>query len=134
MRYVAFIHRDPDSGFGISFPDFPGCVSVGGTVDHAIRCGGDALAFHVEGMREAGEAVPAPRSVDEIRADCTISDWRDGAAIAFVPLILDTNAPQRINVSIDRGLLSAIDDEARHRGVSRSAFLAAAARHELEAT
>ena len=50
MRYVSFIHRD-EAGYGVSFPDFPGCVSVGDTVDDAIRHGSEALAFHVEGPR-----------------------------------------------------------------------------------
>ena len=47
MRYVSFIHRDDDTGYGISFPDCPGCVSVGDSVDEAIRHGREALAFHV---------------------------------------------------------------------------------------
>ena len=49
MRYVSFIHRD-EAGFGVSFPDFPGCVSVGATIDDAVRQGSEALAFHVEGL------------------------------------------------------------------------------------
>ena len=59
-RYVSFVHRD-DAGYGISFPDFPGCVSVGDTVDDAVRRGGEALAFHVEGLCDEGEPIPAPR-------------------------------------------------------------------------
>ena len=51
-----------------------------------------------------------------------------------MPLILDRNASRRINISIDRGLLDTIDDEASQRGITRSAFLAGAARLELETT
>ena len=126
MRYVAFIHRDDDTDFGISFPDFPGCIAVGDTVDNAIRSGCEALAFHAEGLREDGAQTPPPRSIDEIKADPALADWRRGAAIAFVPLILDMNDARRVNISIDRGLLDAIDDEASQRGVARSAFLAGA--------
>ena len=57
MRYVAFIHRD-DAGFGVSFPDFPGCVSIGDTVDDAVRRGGEALAFHVAGIYSDGRDDP----------------------------------------------------------------------------
>ena len=134
MRYVAFIHRDDDTGFGISFPDFPGCVAVGDTVDNAIRHGCDALAFHVEALREDGVQTPPPRSINEIKADPALADWQRGADIALLPLILDKNASRRVNISIDRGLLDAIDDEATQRGVTRSAFLASAARRELETT
>jgi len=53
MRYVSFIHRT-DASYGVSFPDFPGCVSVGDTVDEAVRLGREALAFHVEGPTFCG--------------------------------------------------------------------------------
>ncbi len=56
-------------GFGVSFPDFPGCVSMGGTVDDAVRPGSEALAFHVEGMAADGEPIPQPRSIEAIKAD-----------------------------------------------------------------
>ena len=134
MRYVAVIHRDDDTGFGISFPDFPGCVAVGGTVDDAIRHGCEALAFHAEGLREDGAQTPPLRSFDEIVADPTLADWQRSADIAFLPLILDANAARRVNISIDRGRLDAIDDEAGQRNVTRTAFFASAAPRELETT
>ena len=81
MRYVSFIHRGGDSGYGISFPDFPGCVSVGDTVDDAVGHGCEALAFHVEGLRDDGESVPQPRSIEEIKRDPDLADWRRGADI-----------------------------------------------------
>lgn len=132
MRYVAFLHDDGEPGFGISFPDFPGCISDGDTVDDALRRGAEALSFHVEGMLADGERIPQPRSLQNIRADKSLAEWRDGATIAFVPLILDKGSPRRINVSLDFGLLQAIDDEAKRRGMTRSAFLSSAARNEIE--
>ena len=75
MRYESFIHRD-EAGYGVSFPDFPGCVSVGDTVDDAIRHGIEALAFHVEGLAEDGEAIPEPSAIDAIKADPGLTDWR----------------------------------------------------------
>ena len=130
MRFVAFLHTDGD-GWGISFPDLPGCVSNGSTEDEALARGEAALAFHVEGMREDAEALPAPRSVAAIMADPSLSEWRDGALIAYVPLLLDLGSPRRVNVSLDPGLLEAIDREAQRRRMTRSAFLSSAARAEL---
>lgn len=132
MHYVAFLHDDDQPGFGISFPDFPGCVSDGDTVDDALRRGTEALAFHVEGMTTDGEPIPPPRSLQNIKADESIVECRDGATIAFVPLILDNGSRHRINVSLDFGLLRAIDEEARRRGMTRSAFLSSATRNEIE--
>ena len=133
MRYVAFIHRD-ETGFGVSFPDFPGCVSIGDTVDDAVRHGSEALAFHVEGLLDDGEAVPSPSSIDAIKADPGLADWRREADLVLIPLLRDRGSSQRVNISLDRGLLEAIDDEARQRRMTRSAFLATAARREIDAT
>ena len=85
MHYVAFIHSDEEDGFGISFPDFPGCVSVGDTRGDAIAQGAEALAFHVEGMVEDGESIPPPRSLADIQKDPNLLDWRQGADIGSVP-------------------------------------------------
>ncbi|MDE0101982.1 MAG: type II toxin-antitoxin system HicB family antitoxin [Bryobacterales bacterium] len=133
MRYVSFIHLD-EAGYGVSFPDFPGCVSVGDTVDEAVKRGAEALAFHVEGLRYDGEPIPPPRSIDEIKGDPDLDDWRRGANFVLIPLLLDRGSSRRVNISLDRGLLEAIDDEAKERRMTRSAFLATAARHEIEST
>ncbi|MFV0382729.1 type II toxin-antitoxin system HicB family antitoxin [Paracoccus sp. (in: a-proteobacteria)] len=133
MRYVAFLHTDEADGFGISFPDFPGAISDGETVDQAIQRGEEALAFHVQGMHEDGLGIPVPRTVDAILADPELAEWRAGAQIAHVALILDRGSPKRVNVSLDPGLLEAIDAEAARRGMTRSAFLSSAARAEIKA-
>ena len=95
MRYVSLTHRD-DAGYGVSFPDFPGCVSVGDTVDDAVRHGGEALAFHVEGLVQDGEPIPAPRTIDAIKADPELAEWRTGADIVLIPLLLDRGSSRRV--------------------------------------
>ncbi len=132
MLYIAFVHRDDEPGFGISFPDFPGCVSDGDTIDETIRRGATALAFHIEGMIQDGEAIPKPRSLEDIEADPNLAEWREGATICFIPAVIDKGSPRRVNVSLDYGLLQAIDDEAKRRGMTRSAFLSSAARNEIQ--
>lgn len=101
MHYPAFIHTDDAPGFGVSFPDFPGCVTQGDTLDNALRLARDALAFHVAGMRADGETVPTPRGPREIAADPALAGWRDGATLACVPLISDRGSPKRVNISLD---------------------------------
>lgn len=93
MRYVAFIHHDSEPGQGISFPDFPGCVSDGDTIDDAILRGGEALAFHLEGMIEDDLEILSPRSLEEIQRDPKLHEWRKGAALCFVSVILDNGSP-----------------------------------------
>lgn len=83
MKYVAFIHSD-DANYGISFPDFPGCISVGATKEDAVRHGAEALAFHIEGLVEDSLPIPRPRSVSDIKADPGLAEWRQGAALTLV--------------------------------------------------
>lgn len=127
----ALIHEENGS-FGISFPDFPGCISGGQTAEDAIRKGGEALTFHVSGMVEDGDALPVLRGLSELQADPDFKEASAGAALLLVPFDLPAKAV-RINVSIDENLLSAIDAAARSAGQSRSAFLAEAARSKIRA-
>ena len=73
---IALVHEE-DGAYGISFPDFPGCVSGGKSLDEAIGRGGAALAFHVEGLLEGGHPMPCIRSVEELRKDPAFRE--DGA-------------------------------------------------------
>lgn len=132
MRYVAFIHKEPDTAFGVSFPDLPGAISAGGTLDEATRNAVEALALHVRGMEADGDTVPAPRTIDDIVADPAFAGEREGAIIAAIPLVRDLGSTTRVNLSLDLGLLKAIDAEARERGQTRSAFIASAVRKELQ--
>ena len=69
MNYSALIHKDKTSAYGVSFPDFPGCVSAGRTLEEAQIMAQEALTTHRELLKEMGEPVPLPTSLDEIMAD-----------------------------------------------------------------
>ena len=133
MFYIALIHKDENSDFGVSFPDFPGCITAGETFDEAMAMAKEALGFHAEGMLEDGETLPKPRSFEEIKVDQS-GFWAEdlaGAEIARVPLLINIAAPKRVNISLDKNLLSAIDQAAKEQGMTRSAFLASAALQHL---
>lgn len=131
MRYIAFIHKDHDSAYGVSFPDVPGCISAGDTIDEAVRNAVEALSGHVRMLEADGDPVPQPRDFDAIMADDDLSEDRADAMTTVIPLVRDRGSTTRINVSFDLGLLEAIDATARSRGQTRSAFLASAARREI---
>lgn len=128
-QVYALIHED-DGAYGISFPDFPGCVSGGDSADEAIVRGRETLAFHVAGMVEDGDPLPHLRNLTELRDDPAFRDAVRDAIIALVPIDLP-GRPVRVNVSIDEGLLDRIDRAAKARGETRSGFLAAAAKARL---
>lgn len=126
----ALVHEE-DGVFGISFPDFPGCISTGKTEEEVLRKGAEALAFHVAGMVEDGDPLPLVRNLAELRADSTFNADADDAILAFVNFDLPGRAV-RLNISMDETLLDAIDRAASAAGQSRSAFLADAARRRLK--
>ena len=127
-QYIALLHKNGRKGYGVSFPDFPGCVSAGDTVEDSLRNAAQALALHVDGMREDGEKVPKPRTVEAIRE--AKQDWVDftDAIVATVSLLPPQGKSLRVQVTMDERLLARIDAVTKNR----SAFLAQAALQVLE--
>jgi predicted RNase H-like HicB family nuclease len=123
-HYIALVRKDPNSEFGVEFPDFPGCISAGGTLDEAARGAADALELHVEGLLEDGEGIPEPSALDDIALD-------DGAVAILVPLADQPRRVLRLNITMDEALVRAVDAAATAQGKTRSAFLADAARAAL---
>jgi predicted RNase H-like HicB family nuclease len=64
--YAALIHKDPDSDYGVSFPDLPGCVTAGSTLDEAIAMAKEVLALHLEGLLENQHDIPSPTPADHV--------------------------------------------------------------------
>jgi predicted RNase H-like HicB family nuclease len=131
--YVALAHKEKGTAWGILFPDFPGCISAGDTFDRAMAGATEALAGHIAVMREYGDAVPGPRSLEVIRASRKFENELKGAIVAMVPLLPQTHQPVTISVSIDKALLDALDQHAEGSGRTRSALLAEGAHILLRA-
>jgi predicted RNase H-like HicB family nuclease len=121
--YVALLRKQPDSDFGVDFPDFPGCITAGETLEDARRMAAEALQLHIEGMIEDGDPIPAPSRLDEIMMD---PDHRDGVAVLIDSVV--RRPAVRVNVSLPPELLEAIDRVSQNR----SRFLADAAREKLD--
>jgi len=132
-RYIALIHKDADSCYGVMFPDFPGCAAAADSLDDALTEAREALSFHVEGMRLDAAEIPEPRTLDQIKA--AAEDWIDwdNATVAIVPLLPPKGESVRVNLNLDRNLLNAVDAVAEKTGQSRSAFVARALENALEA-
>ena len=123
-NYIGLIHKDPNSDFGVSFPDFPGVITAGTTLDDARAMAEEALALHVEGMVEDGEAIPEPSTLEEVMSD---PDNRSGVAIL---VSVKTEQPKaiRVNVTLPEDVLAQIDRYAEAHGFTRSGLLAQAAK------
>ncbi len=124
-NYIALIRMEADSDYGVEFPDLPGCVTAGVTLDEAAAMAREALALHLEGMAEEGESLPEPSSLEDVTALAASA----GAVPVFVAAPRLKGRTIRINVTLDENLLTEIDDAAGPG--ARSRFLAQAARAAL---
>jgi antitoxin HicB len=82
-HYIALIHKDTDSCYGVSFPDVPGVFTAGDTIDEAMRKAAEVLEFAAEDWSDlSGDKFPSPRTIDELR---TVPDFQEKAtdAVAF---------------------------------------------------
>lgn len=125
--YIAIIHKDAESDYGVSFPDFPGCITAGETLDEAKDMAIEALSGHAQCLLEDGETIPPPSSLETIMAD---PDFADGVAF-LVSVSLPSHKVVRVNISVPADDLKIIDALAKKKGISRSAFLIQAAKREL---
>lgn len=130
-RYIALI--DGKAGaYGVVFPDLPGCTAMGRTMDDALTNAADALRDWAEVTEENGAKVPRPRPLEVLKRDPEVkAALRDGAGLATVPLVRETGKPVKANLSIDSGVLAAVDEEAERRNLTRSAFVEMLARTML---
>ncbi len=126
VRYLALVDGERDV-WGVRIPDFPGCFGGGKTPADAIADATRALREFAADLVADGEDIPAPRQDwDEIKADLEAQGEPWGGTV-YIPLLLDKARLVRANISLDAGLLEAIDEAADERGLTRSAFLASAA-------
>ena len=124
-KYIALLRKDKDSDFGVNFPDFPGCVTAGKTLEEAHKFAVEALQFHIKGMVEDGEAIPESSSLDEVMDSPEHKD-----AIAFLVAIPEPKS-KRVNITLPETALKAIDARAKKEGQTRSSFLLHAAEKAL---
>jgi predicted RNase H-like HicB family nuclease len=127
--YLALVEKDEESAFGIRFPDIPGVFSAADNQDEIVPNAVEALQLWAEDM-----PLPVPSPHEDIVARIDIREaLASGGYLVSVPFIDNDTAVVRANVTFERGMLRAIDATARARGITRSAFLASAARREIEA-
>jgi predicted RNase H-like HicB family nuclease len=130
-NYIAIVHKEAKSDFGVSFPDFPGCITAGHTIDEAKDMAQDALTLHIHGILEDGEQMPTPSKLEDIMAD---PDYSDATAYLVVSVPEAKPRTVRVNITMPEMTLKQIDAAAKKRGMSRSSFLVHAAQNALQTT
>lgn len=126
-NYIGLIHEAADNDFGVSFPDFPGVITAGATLDDARSAAEEALALHIAGLAEVGETIPAPSTLEQVMSD---PDNRDRVAV-LVSIRTEQPRAIRVNVTMPEDVLAQLDKYAEAHGFTRSRLLTQAAKRLL---
>jgi predicted RNase H-like HicB family nuclease len=118
MEFIAYLHKDKKSDYGVSFPDFPGCVTAGSTLEEARRMAAEALSFHIAAMQEDGEEIPGPSTLDDLQNDPAMK-----GAVAFLVDVTAQEKTVRINITARESQIAEIDRRANAAKLSRSAYI-----------
>lgn len=99
-HYIALIHKESESGYGVSFPDLPGVVTVGDSIDEAIKKAAEVLEFAAKDRTiHTGRDFPKARTIDELRADPAFRNDASHAIVAAIPLHYKAEAQNRPQAS-----------------------------------
>lgn len=121
MEYIAYLHKEKKSDYGVSFPDFPGCITAGVTLDEARKNAVEALSLHIQGMQEDGDEIPEASNLDDLARDPALK-----SAIAFLVIINVSDKVERFNITARKSQMKEIDRIAKQQGMTRSAYIVAA--------
>lgn len=124
---VAVETGDENSAYGVVVPGLPGCFSAGDTYEEALANAREAIELHIEALLDAGETIPKANTevlIKEVKASKDYQGWLL-SMVGVSPEVLDETI-ERINISIPRRVLFAIDRAAQTARMNRSAFLSQA--------
>ncbi len=115
LRYPALMDSR-EGAYGVAFPDLPGCAAMGYTVEDAIVNAEDAMRDWVEEMEKRGREVAPPSPFESIEVP-------QGCQLVSVPLLKVSGRKVRANLTLDEGVATFIDSEARRRKMTRTAYI-----------
>ena len=93
-HYVAIVEEEEGKAFGVWFPDLPGCISAGDTLDEAMANASEALQLWAEVAREHGRSIPPPRSLTDLKRDPEAADDMAHYMVALIPFPAQRHAAE----------------------------------------
>lgn len=123
MNYIGIVHKEGDSAYGVTLPDFPGCFSAADEIEDIQKAVQEAVEVYAED--EEGFLPPAPKTFEEVSA----MKEAEGGVLMLVDVSFDflDKAIVPVNISMPAYMRERIDRAAKKRGLTRSAYLVRAA-------
>jgi len=130
--YLIALLDSADGAWGASFPDLDGATAMGDSPEEALANAQEALRDWVEARKAGGFGVPEQRSITDLLRDPEVLEaLQEGATFGRVLLVEDLGRPVKANLSLDSGVLAAIDNTAKRLGITRSAMVERLAKERL---
>ncbi|TPV94459.1 MAG: CopG family transcriptional regulator [Myxococcales bacterium FL481] len=129
LNFPGIIRKDRRSDYGVEFPDLPGCVTAAKNLGDLRRMAQEAIELHLEGLEEAGDALPAPSLLDDVLEAVAAAPGEGFLCVTGFRVELKRGKAVRVNITLPSMLLEDIDTYAKGSARSRSGFLQEAARH-----
>jgi predicted RNase H-like HicB family nuclease len=131
LRFYRAVLADGDDSVTVLFPDLPGCISQGDDIQDAAAMGHEALALHVEALASEGAELPQPSEMGAelpgwLREDIGNAPYRE----TLLPVDLPSQ-PVKVTISLPGALISSLDRMANREGMTRSGYLARAAKQTV---
>jgi predicted RNase H-like HicB family nuclease len=123
--FPAIAETAASGGYHATFPDLPGCSADGATIGDLLVAARTRLADKLKALSDDGESWPEASTMEALQANVG-----PGAVLLLIDIEVD-DPPTRVNISIGERLLRRIDAAAQKSGMTRSGFLAQAARVSL---
>ena len=124
MKYSIVIHKEPDSDYGVTVPDIPGCYSAGTSMGEAMEMAQEAIQCHIEGLLIDGDPIPLSSEIEDHQDN---PEFRNGVwAVVEVDLSKLSVKSKRVNITVPEHLLRTMDRYAKKHGETRSGLLAQA--------
>ncbi len=119
MKYPVIIHKDDNTGYGVTLPDIPGCFAYGDTQEEAILNIQEAVELYYNG--EDISEPPIPSKLEDL-LDSDLYTKDSFLYLADIDFAFIAPKTQRVNITVPEYKLIRIDRAAKARGLSRSAF------------
>ena len=121
MNFSVVVHKEPDSVYGVTVPDLPGCFSAGDTLDEALENTKEAIECHIEGLLMDNEFFPIPQAIEKHYQNPDYSDgiWKS----VRVDILKISGNSKPIEVTLPEKILFQLDTYAKKQGDTRSNLL-----------
>ena len=124
--FPAVFETGENKGYCVTFPDLPGCITEGNSLEEALQMAKEALELHLYGMEEDGDEIPSPTRPEKVE----IPENGFIAVIeAWMPLIRDKMAKKAVKKTVT--IPKWLNDLAEKEKVNFSQLLQAAIKERL---